>query len=308
MIGQRYNDKKAAVLDVCRRYLRLRGDTEDGVDAGFLKDRMKDLENGRYVLAVVGEVKAGKSTFINALLGESVLPTDVLQSSSAVVEIFKSDKKYVEVQYADGKIVKTVAVQILREIGAIQDRYRDIPTTLIDALIVEGSIAPDRPLPIADLEAASKLPLRDKEALIREYVEGRTLSNIPQKITFGFPLKYAFDGLRLVDSPGVGALGGVQDTTYAYIQKANAVLFVHSIEPGIESSSFSDFVNNVVPKRNLETLFLVLTKSGMMSKISINEKVHEARRLYHGKFDKDRILHEPISKLTSRAGWSILAP
>ena len=291
MIGQRYNDKKIAVLDVCRRYLRLRGDTEDGVDAAFLKKRMKELENGRYILAVVGEVKAGKSTFINALLGESILPTDVLQSSSAVVEIFKSDKKYVEVQYADGRVVKTVAVQILKETGAIQDRYRDIPTTLIDARIVEGSIAPGRPLPIAALEAASKLSLRDKEELIRKYVEDRTLSDIPQKITFGFPLKYTFDSLRLVDSPGVSALGGVQDTTYAYIQNANAILFVHSLESPIESSSFSDFVNNVVPKRNLETLFLVLTKSGMMSKIGINEKVREAHRWYDGKFDQHRILH-----------------
>ena len=241
MIGQRYNDKKTAVLDVCHRYLRLRGDTEDGVDVDFLKERMKALEDGRYVLAVVGEVKAGKSTLMNALLGESVLPTDVLQSSSAVVEIFKSAKKYVEVQYADGRVEKKKvkddpdtpdrdeAIQHLKDIGAIQDRYRDIPTTLIDACIVEGSIAPGLPLPIADLEAASKLSLHDNETLIREYVDGRTSSDIPQKITFGFPLKYAFDGLRLVDSPGVSSLGGAHNTTYEYIQKANALLFVHSL-------------------------------------------------------------------------------
>lgn len=300
MIGQRYHDKKTVVLDVCRRYLRLRGETEDGVDADFLKERMKALKDSRYVLAVVGEVKAGKSTFINALLGESILPTDVLQSSSAIVEIFKSKEKYVEVEYADGSVKKIEddpdtpdldeAVQHLRHIGAIQDRYRGIPTTMIDACIANDSIALDR-LPIDDLETASGLWLRDKEALIRNYVETRKPSDIPQKVSFGFPLKYAFDGLRLVDSPGVNARGGVQDVTYGYVQEANALLFVHSLESAIESSSFSEFVTKVVPNRTLETLFLILTRSGMKSKIEIDEKVDEARQQYREKFNQDRILH-----------------
>ena len=102
MIGQRYREKKTAVLDVWRRYQSTRGQTEDGVDPALLELRAKALEEGRYVLAVVGETKAGKSTLINALLGERILPTDVLQSSSAIVEIFKSDEKFVEVRYADG--------------------------------------------------------------------------------------------------------------------------------------------------------------------------------------------------------------
>ena len=64
MIHQNYDVKVSAVLDICHRYFRLRGDTEDGVDADSLKDRMEDLENQ----AVKGE--AGKSTSVNALLSE----------------------------------------------------------------------------------------------------------------------------------------------------------------------------------------------------------------------------------------------
>lgn len=301
MIGQSYDEKKKAVLDICRRYLRLRGDTDDGVDADFLEDRMKDLESSRYVLAVVGEAKAGKSTFINALLGESILPTDILQSSSAVVEIFKSKEKYVEVEYADGTTKRfeddpdtpdlDEAAEQLREIGAIRDRYRAIPATLIDVYILEGRITPGRPLPIPALEAASNKPIQNNEALIREYVQGRTPSDIPRKITFGFPLKYAFEGLRLVDTPGVNAVGGVQDATYEYINEANAVLFVHSLDYPIESESLYDFVNNVLPNRKLETLFLVLTKSGLKSQGAIDQQVSEAYRQYGKSFNHDRILH-----------------
>ena len=301
MIGDRYTNAKTAVLDVCNRYLSFRGDAEEGVDAAFLKDRVNALTEGRFVLVVVGEVKAGKSTFINALLGERILPADILQSSSAVVEIFKSDKKHVKIYYADGHS-ETVdddlntpdldeAFERLRQIGAITDEYRSIPTTLIDAGIVKESIKPGHPLPIDELEKASRLRLQDKEELIQKYVNSRTHADIPEKITFGFPLKYAFDGFRLVDSPGVSARGGVQDATYAYIQEANAVLFVHSLESPIESTSFYDFITKVVPNRAREMLFLVLTKSGGKSEIEIGEKIRVARQQYDKEFDQHRILH-----------------
>ena len=301
MIGSRYNGKKTAVLDVLRRYRSQRGTTEDGVDLEFLNLRAGAIENGQYLLAIVGETKAGKSTLINALLGERILPTDVLQSSSAIVEIFKSEKKYVEVQYADGH-TETVyddlstpdideAFEHLRRIGALQDRFRGIPTTLIDACIVQGSIKPGYPIPVDELQAASKLPLAGKDTLIEEYVKGRTLAHIPVEIRFGFPLKYGFDELRLVDSPGVNALGGVQDRTFAYLHKANAVLFVHSLEGPIEKSSFREFITQVVPNRTRQSLFLVLSKSGLKSDIEIDEKVKEARSLFGEEFEQRRILH-----------------
>ena len=265
MIGQRYHEAKVAVLDVCARYLRFRGDTEDGVDVKFLETRIKEVEHGRYVLAVVGEAKAGKSTLINALLGERILPTGVLQTSSAIVEICKSEKKYFEVHYADGH-TRTEnytnldeASEHLRQIGAVKDDYR-------------GS---------------------------QEYEEGRPPADIPTKITFGFPLKYAFDGLRLVDSPGVNAVGGFQDATHGYIREANAVLFVHSLDSPVESASFRDFVNKVVPEHTRETLFLVLTKSGRNSS-AIDIKVEEARRRYTKKINQDRILHvDSLLKIVS---------
>ena len=301
MIGQRYLDKKTAVINVWKRYKSFQIGTDDGVDQAFLERRAKALEVGQFVVAVVGETKAGKSSFINALLGERILPTDVLQSSSAIVEIIKSDRKYVKVLYADGNI-RTVEDSVdnpdssevfdyLREIGSIQDRYRKIPTTLIDEYILQGHVADGQPIPFEELETGSKMRLKGHESLIEEYVKARTPAHIPVEITIGFPLKYAFDEFRLVDSPGVNAVGGVQDRTFAYLHNANAVLFIHSIEGPVENSSFREFVTHVIPNRTKQSLFLVLSKSGTKNKIEIDEKLGEARSLFCQEFDPNRILH-----------------
>ena len=302
MIGQGYREKRTAVLDIWKRYQNYRGNNDDGVNLDFLNQRVKAIEDGKYILAVVGETKAGKSTLINALLGEQILPTDVLQSSSAIVEIFKSEKKYVEVRYADGLAPIRVednpntpdvdeAIEHLRSIGSLDERYRSIPTTLIDSYIVQKRIQPGQPLPIEDMQAASKLQLKDKESLINEYVDNRSLADIPVEITFGYPLKFAFDEFRLVDSPGVNAVGGVQDRTLQYLHKANAVLFVHSIEGSIENSSFRDFITNVIPNRTRESLFLVLSKSGLKCEGEIESKVNEARSMFKEIFHPERVLH-----------------
>jgi len=286
---------------VYQRYLAIRGPTDDGVDVEILKHRVESLERGKYRLAVVGETKAGKSTLINALLGERILATDVLQSSSAIVEIFKSDDKYLEVQFADGH-TETVrddpstpdvdeAFEFLRKAGSLQDKFRAIPTTLIDTFIVDGRMGPGHPIPIQELEAASRLRLAGKSEVIEEYVRGRTLDKIPVEIRFGFPLKYAFDEFRIVDSPGVNALGGVQDKAYAYIHQANAVLFVHSIETPVESCSFHEFVTQTLSERAKETLFLILSKSGFRSEIEIEEKVAEAGNQFADEFNREHILH-----------------
>ena len=91
-----------------------------------------------------------------------------------------------------------------------------------------------------------------------------------------------------------------QDATHEYIREANAVLFVHSLDSPVESASFRNFVNNVVPEHTRETLFLLLTKSGKNSSDDIYMKVKEARRLYTTEIDHDRILHvDSLLKIVS---------
>lgn len=300
MIGRQYKAHKDNVIDLYDNYKIKRGDLDDSIDIKFLESRVRSLKNGKFTLAVAGEVKAGKSTFINALLGKEILPSDVLQASSAIVEIFKSETSFLKVRYADGKEESISddfetsgtdkANERLHEICKIHDEYREIPTTFIDNFIIasNGDLTVDDAF-VMQLEQHSGEHLQDKQILVKQFVLERTKDKIPVEIEFGYPLKWEFDELRIVDSPGVNATGGVQDVSFRFFEEANAILFVHPIKP-IESESFRKFVNTIISNRSKETLFLILTHAGLYSNDEVERLHSEAGRLYKNVIPENRVL------------------
>lgn len=55
-----------------------------------------------FEVAIVGEFKRGKSTLINALLGQEVLPADVLPATATLNRVTYSEEPYVMVEYKNG--------------------------------------------------------------------------------------------------------------------------------------------------------------------------------------------------------------
>jgi len=127
----------------------------------------------------VGDVKAGKSTFINALLGQEILPVGTLQCTSAIIEIHKSDKISLKVVYGDGKSDEIFISdpQELREkldsIAKINDKDPNIPATLIDSYILKDHDVNDILQSIPKLEEESGLKLENEKPLIEKYVTER---------------------------------------------------------------------------------------------------------------------------------------
>lgn len=301
IIGQKYKAHKDNVIDIFNLYKKYRGAENDGTDIVFLENRIKSLKDGKYTLAIAGEVKAGKSTFINALLGAEVLPADVLQATSAIVEIFKSENSYLKIKFADGRVEEVFddlttelideAKDRLREICSLKDEYREIPTTIIDKLIVER----DETIEVNELliknlnaRAGTNLDFAKQSETIKKYISEHNKQNIPIEIEFGYPFRWSFDEFRIVDTPGVNAVGGVQDPTTKYIETANAILFVKSITP-IESEFFKNFVEKYISKRSKDSLFLVLTQIGLHFE-NYERLYNEAIRLYDNIIPSKRIL------------------
>jgi len=84
------------------------GEVATALGAKSLRDRLdrelvKKLDEDRFHLVVVGEFNHGKSTFVNALLGQTVLPTGVTPTTAAIHHLKYAEKPEATVVYQSGK-------------------------------------------------------------------------------------------------------------------------------------------------------------------------------------------------------------
>jgi len=71
----------------------------DADEIALIDEMLDRIERHRFTIAVVGEFKRGKSTFVNALLGEEILPSDVLPATATLNRVTYDLRKYVQIQY-----------------------------------------------------------------------------------------------------------------------------------------------------------------------------------------------------------------
>ncbi len=85
-------------------------------DCGGLEESLRELHElfqmDMLRVVVVGEFKKGKSTFINAILGEELLPTGMVPLTSAITVIRYSDTRYCHVHFQNGKITSVALQQV----------------------------------------------------------------------------------------------------------------------------------------------------------------------------------------------------
>ncbi len=258
------------------------------------------IEQTNFSLVVAGQVKAGKSTFLNALLGEQILPSDVLQSTSAIIEVFYSKEVFVEVTYGDGHLEKVFddlstpdineATEYLATIGSVQEKFRSLPINHLNHMLLSqfrnnpellNSSNLDKFLEDARLENIYNIDLRDFFENIKSYLnEYKDLSQIPVKVKFGYPISIANQNIFLVDTPGVNALGGIENVTYDYLNNADSLLFIQSLK-AIESKTMREFVQATASQiANNDKLFMALTHSSFHDAEEIARLIEEARKIY----------------------------
>lgn len=94
----------------------------------YLEDVEKDLETLeknlelKLSLVLMGEVKAGKSTLINALVGKALSPVNTLECTSSIIEIEYSKTPYAEIYKKDGSVERPTFEEISKILTSQESR------------------------------------------------------------------------------------------------------------------------------------------------------------------------------------------
>lgn len=263
-----YKHRVEKALKAYEQTCSLRDTASKGLQETIMREAAPFVK-GYFTLAVIGKMSSGKSTFINALLGNhSLLPTAYEQTTCTLTEIEYGDKVQIQVEYGDGHTKSFSHTNELLQAAAIPEKYRHLPINFINKLIIAGKCENDI------VKGKDKLDKEQGENvdvnLLREYIRSHSKKNIPTKVFIKYPLPESYRGWKIIDTPGVSALGGIERETRDFLNGRNefgynnvdAIIFVNSGRYPIQDAAFKDFVHQTFLQLAPEAkrrIFMVVT-------------------------------------------------
>ena len=232
----------------------------------------KPFLEGCFTLAIVGKMSSGKSTFINALIGKEILPTGHFQTTSAITYIERGEKPSMDVVFCDGSkkhYEGELIVSELRSLVAVPEEFSDLPINDINRLISGNASLAEIIKMKPGIEARTNCADIDV-AIWKKYISSHPKKTIAKQVYIKYPLSNEFIGWRIVDTPGVGAIGGIQDETKKMLTKesefggklVDAIIFLQSGADNIEDEACRTFVSETINQLTDDArsrLFFILT-------------------------------------------------
>ena len=306
-----YEEKKQKVLELNEKFQEIieKNDVKEKVKqiqkpVNGLDNQIENIKKDKFVLMIAGEAKSGKSTFINAYLGEDILPMDVKQCTSSIIEIKYGEEFSLLAEYAGDRKEqikgKENIAKFLKDNAALNDDYRDIPVPTINNEILVNYKGKISERVVEDLMEGVKedniynLPEKEYNLKIRKYIEENKnkWQNIITKMVISYPFKIeSLKNIEMIDSPGVNAAGHVGNVSENYIETANAIMFLKPITgQALESISFKKFLDKGSVERNKGTLFLILTRAADLNNQDLEKQKEDAKKQYGSKVNEGQIV------------------
>jgi hypothetical protein len=229
-------------------------------------DLLETLNRGRLQLAFLAEFSRGKSELINALFfssfKERLLPSDVGRTTMCPTELFHdpNEEPYlkllsVETRYRDESIsqLKNMPVE-WSKIRLNVDSVKEMKQAL-------SALADTKRVYALDARMMGLIPMFDESGAGPKEDD---IVEVPawRYAMINYPHPLLSNGLSVLDTPGLNALGLEPELTLSTVPNAHAVLFLLSIDTGVTKSDLEIWERYV--KAGLPAKLAVLNKVDLM--------------------------------------------
>lgn len=198
----------------------------------------KKVNDDTFKIQVVGTFSNGKSTVINALLGEEVLPAYALPTTAVINEV-----KYGETKEAILHFRNPLPEKLPASLSAkAMEHMRKFNMKNIPPLHIE----------YCDIENYVVIPMGEdpKEMLLESPYE---------KVEIFWPLPMLKEGVEIIDSPGLNESETRAHVTMEYLTKADAILFVLAADK-LCAQDEMDFIENNLKSNGFSDPFFVVNR------------------------------------------------
>lgn len=202
------------------------------------------VRSDSFKVMVTGTFKNGKSTFINALLGEEVLPAYALPCTAVINEVKYGTEKRALLYFRDPlptPLPEQLAVKAVRHMEAYKGRK-----------------IPPLEIPYDEIEDYVVIPMGTD-------AEQMKLQSPYEKVELFYPLEILKNGVEIIDSPGLNEDETRTKVTMEYLSKVDAILYVLNAG-AICAGDEMKFVENDLEGNNFDSVIFVVNKFDTISK------------------------------------------
>ncbi len=201
-----------------------------------LQRMSQKAQSDTFKIQVVGTFKNGKSTFINSILGEEVLPAYSLPCTAVINEVKYGKEKRAVLHFRD-PLPKDLPASIPADTLAHMKKHNMCHV-------------PPMEIPYEKIEDYVVIPMgEDPRQML--------LESPYEKVELFWPLMLLQQGVEIIDSPGLNEHATRTRVTTEYLSKADAVLFVMNAQALCSQEEMSFIQNNMIPQGFEDTFFVV---------------------------------------------------
>lgn len=231
-----YKEKKDIIVDLLRKSSGIIEDISLDQYAEALRQLERKVGNDTFRIQIVGTFKNGKSTFINALLGEDILPSKALPCTAVINEI-----KYGETKRA-----------VLNFRNPLPERLlSDIPAPTLEHMKAHGmKDVPPMDIEYDRMEDYVTIPVdgdQDEISLKSPYLS----------VELYYPSPFLKEGVEIVDSPGLNENDERSAVTFSYLDKADAIIFLLDATRACAQDEMDTIESILLPKGFSDMFFAV---------------------------------------------------
>ena len=218
-------------------------------------DAVKALQNDQLSIAFVAEFSRGKTELINAIFfadyGRRLLPSEAGRTTMCPTELFYdtvADESYIKLLPIESRLSDISLSELKHE----DSHWTRLPLDTGDPDQMADTVREIVKTKMVPVEEAEKLGLFHGDAANAERDGTSRQSEIPvwRHALISFPHPLLKQGLVILDTPGLNALGSEPELTLNMLPSAQAVLFVLSADTGVTRSDLDMWQNHIIAFRN----------------------------------------------------------
>ena len=203
-----------------------------------LDELSQKIQNDAFKIMVTGTFKNGKSTFINAMLGEEVLPAYALPCTAVINEVKYGVLKRAVLHFRN-PLPDSLPNQLAPKAVRHMEQYK-------------GRAIPSLEIPYDEIEDYVVIPMGADEKQMK-------LQSPYEKVELFYPLELLKNGVEIIDSPGLNEDETRTRVTMDYLMKVDAILYVLNAN-AICAGDEMRFVKNDLRGGNIDSVFFVVNR------------------------------------------------